>query len=86
MTTDPTPEEDHRELLNRLFASATAMLEEAIDISVAGQSPCRSAQDLECYAHHLTAIARGIAIVSEAAKVIARSGTAHESEVSESSG
>ena len=81
MTTNPTPEEDRRELLSRLFVTATAMLEEAIDISVLGQSPGRSVRDLECYAHRLTAMTRGIAIASEAANVIAKSSVSHESEM-----
>ena len=32
-------DDDTRELANRLFAMATAMLEDVIEIAVAGQSP-----------------------------------------------
>ncbi len=32
-------DDDYRELANRLFATATAMLEDVIEVAVAGQSP-----------------------------------------------
>ncbi len=86
MSTEPTPEEDRREFLNRLFATATAMLEDAIDMSIAGQAPRRSVRELGHYGHRLAALAREIATVSEAAKAIAKSSTTQRSEEFESSG
>ena len=64
-------DDDHRELANRLFATATAMLEDATEAAVAGQSPRLSLQRLVEQGRRLEAAARDIAIIAQAAVVIA---------------
>jgi hypothetical protein len=67
-------DDDHRELVNRLFAMATARLEDASEIAVAGQSPGLSRTQLADRARRLQAAARDVAALAEAATVVANLG------------
>ncbi len=64
-------DDDHRELLRRLFAAATALIETAHEAATAGQSEALTAGDYATAAGRLQAAARGIATRAEAATVIA---------------
>ncbi len=64
-------DDDHRELVRRLFAAATARIEAAHDAAVAGQSGDIAAGDYAAVARRLQAAAQGIAALAEAARVIA---------------
>ncbi len=64
-------DDDHRELVRRLFAAATALIEIAHDATVAGQSGAIAAGDYAEAAHRLLGPARDIASLAEAATVIA---------------
>ncbi len=64
-------DDDHRELVRRLFAAATALIETAHDAAVAGQSSAIAAGDYATVAHRLQGAARDIATLAEAAAVIA---------------
>ncbi len=66
-------DDDYRELANRLFATATAMLEDAIEVAVAGQSPGLTPSRLADRGRRLQAAARDIAVVAEAAMIVANS-------------
>jgi hypothetical protein len=70
----PAMDDDQRKLANRLFAAVTAMLEDAIEVAVAGQSPRLSPAQLADTGHWLQKVARDIAIIAEAATFIANSG------------
>ncbi len=65
-------DDDHRELANWLFAAATAMIEDMIETAVAGQSSRLSPSQLADYGLSLQSAARDVAIIAEAAMVIAR--------------
>ncbi len=64
-------DDDHRELVNRLFATATAMLEDAIEHATAGQSPRLDGSRLVDHGHRLRSAARDIAAIAEAAVIVA---------------
>ncbi len=64
-------DEDHRELLRRLFAAATEMTETAHETATTGQSEALTAGDYAGAAPRLQAAARDIAALAEAAAVIA---------------
>ena len=64
-------DDDHRELVRRLFAAATARIEAAHDAAVTGQSGEIAAGDYVAAACRLQAAARDIAALAEAARVIA---------------
>ena len=64
-------DDDYRELANRLFATATAMLEDVIGVAVAGQSSRLNPSQLVDAGHRLQAVARNIAIIAEAAMIVA---------------
>ena len=59
-------DDDHRELTNRLFATATGMLEDATEVAVAGQSPRLSASHLADHGRRIQAAAQDVAIIAEA--------------------
>ena len=63
--------DDHRELVRRLFAAATALIETAHDAAVAGQSSAIAAGDYAEAAHRLQGAALDIAALATAAAVIA---------------
>jgi hypothetical protein len=67
----------YRELANRLFATAMAMLEDAIEPATRGQSSKASAQRLAKLADELSAAAQGVAAVAAAVKVVAAEGRRH---------
>ncbi len=64
-------DDDHRELVRRLFAAATALIETAHDATVEGQSEALTARANAEAAQRLEAAARDIAALAEAATVIA---------------
>ncbi len=66
--------DDHRELAHGLFAAATAMLENAIEAAVAGQSAKLGSRQLADRARQLHAAARDITVIAEAAMIVATSG------------
>ena len=63
-------DEDHRELVRRLFAAATEMTETAHESTIAGQSKALTAGDYANAAHRLQGAARDIAALAEAVAVI----------------
>ena len=65
--------DDDRDLANRLFATATAMLEDATEIA-AGQSPLLDPSGLVEHGRRLQATALDIAVIAEAATIAAISG------------
>ena len=64
-------ERDRKELANRLFATATAMLEDAVEIASTGQSGRRSLKELVLIARALSERTRKITAIAEAAMVVA---------------
>ncbi len=62
---------DYRELAHRLFAAATAMLEDAIGAAVAGQSSRLNPSQLADNGRRLQAATHDIAIIAEAATIVA---------------
>lgn len=67
-------DDDHRELVRRLFAAATELIETAHDTAVAGQSDEITAEDYAVAARRLQAKARDVAVLAEAAAIVANSG------------
>jgi hypothetical protein len=63
--------DDYRDLANRLFATATAMLEDAIEVAVAGQSRRLDPSNLADHGRRLQAAAHDITIIAEAAAIVA---------------
>ena len=63
-------DDDDRELVRRLFAAATALIETAHDAAAAGQSGEIAAGDYTAAARTLQATARDVAALAEAAMVI----------------
>ena len=64
-------DDDHRELVRRLFAAATEMTESAHEVATAGQSKALIAGAYAEAARRLQGAARDIAALAEAATVIA---------------
>ncbi len=67
-------DDDYREFAHRLFAAATAMLEDAIEAAVAGQSPRSPSANLAEQARALQVRAQDIAVIAEAAMIVANLG------------
>ncbi len=67
-------DDDYRELANRLFATATAMLEDVIEVAVAGQPPRLAPSQLADHGRRLQSAAHEIAIIAEAAVIVANPG------------
>ena len=67
-------DDDCRELTNRLFAMATALLEDVIEVAVAGQSPRLTPSQLADHGRRLQSAAHEIAIIAEAAVIVANPG------------
>ncbi len=67
-------DDDCRELTNRLFATATALLEDVIEVAVAGQSPRLTPSQLADHGRRLQSAAHEIAIIAEAAAIVANPG------------
>jgi hypothetical protein len=61
--------DDDRDLANRLFA--TAMLEDAVEMAVAGQSQQLGPSDLANSGRRLGAVAHDVAVSAEAAAIAA---------------
>ena len=72
-------DDDYRELAHRLFAAATAMLEDAIDVAVAGQSPRTPPSQLADHGRRLQAAVHDIAVIAEATKIAANLSANHPS-------
>ncbi len=66
--------DEGRELANRLFAAATAMLEDAVEVAAAGQSSRLTPSRLADHGRRLQAAARDIAVLAEAAVIAANRG------------
>ncbi len=64
-------DDDHRELVRRLFTSATALIETAHDAATTGQSSEIAAGDYAAVARRLQVAAQDIAALADAARVIA---------------
>ena len=64
-------DDDDRELVRRLFAAATALIEAAHDAATMGQSSKIAAGGYAAVARRLQAAAQDIAALAEAARVIA---------------
>ena len=64
-------DEDHRELVRRLFAAATEMTETAHEAATAGQSEALTAKAYAEAARRLRGAARSLTALAEAATVIA---------------
>ncbi len=67
-------DDEHRELVRRLFAAATELIETAHDATVAGQSSEIVAEDYAETARRLHATARDVAVLAEAAMIVANLG------------
>ncbi len=67
-------DDDHRELVRRLFAAATALIETAHEAAIAGQSKALTARAYAEAAQQLEAAARSLTALAEAAAVIASPG------------
>ena len=63
-------DDDHRELVRRLFAAMAEMAETAHEAAIAGQSEALTARDYAEAAYRLQGAARDIAALAEAAAVI----------------
>ncbi len=66
--------DDNQELANRLFATATALLEDVIEVAVAGQSPRLTQSQLTDLGRRLQSAVRKIAIIAEAAVIVTNLG------------
>ena len=64
-------DDDHRELVRRLFTSATELVETAHNAAVAGQSGEIAAGEYAEIARQLQAAARDIVALAEAAMIVA---------------
>ena len=65
---------DHRELLRRLFAAATELIETAHEAAVEGQSGDIVAETYAAASRRLQATARDVAVLAEAAMIVANFG------------
>ena len=63
--------DDDIEQMSRLFAAATAMLEDAIEIAVAGQSSRLDRKKLGALGSRLGVAAQEIATIAQAATILA---------------
>ncbi len=70
-------DDDQRELANDLLAAAIAMIEDMVETAVAGQSSRLTLSQLADHGRSLQAAARDVAIIAEAAMIIAESGVEH---------
>ncbi len=67
-------DDDYRELVRRLFVAAAELIETAHDAAVAGQSGDIAGEDYAEAARRLQATARDVAVLAEAAMIVANSG------------
>ncbi len=66
-------DDDHRELVRRLFAVATELIETAHDAAVAGQPEQISAENYAEAASRLLATVRDVAVLAESVMIVANS-------------
>ncbi len=66
-------DDDHRELVRRLFVIATELIETAHDAAVAGQSGQIAAENYAEAASRLLATVRDVAVLAESAMIVANS-------------
>jgi len=64
-------DDDYRDLANRLFATGTAMLEDAIEMAIAGQSQRLGPSELADFGRRLGAVAHDVIVIAEAAAIAA---------------
>ncbi len=64
-------DDDHRELVRRLFAAMAEMTETAHEVAIAGQSEALTARAYAEKARRLEAAARSLVALAEAAAVVA---------------
>lgn len=64
-------DDDYGDLANRLFATATARLEDATEVAAASQSPRLDPSALAEAGQQLEAIAREVATIAQAATIVA---------------
>ncbi len=64
-------DDDHRELVRCLFATASELIETAHEAAIAGQSSEKAAETTAAVARRLHATARDVAILAEAAMIVA---------------
>ncbi len=64
-------DDDHRELVRRLFVAAAEIIEPAYEAAITGQSEALTAMAYAEAARRLEAAARSLAALAEAAAVIA---------------
>ena len=64
-------DDETRELVNQLFATGTAMLEDGIEVAVTGQSARLSPSQLAETGRRFQTLAREIVVVAEAITIIA---------------
>ncbi len=67
-------DDDDRELVRRLFVAATEMVETAHEAAIAGQSDKITARGYAAAARRLQATARDVAVLAEAAMIVANPG------------
>ncbi len=67
-------DDDHRELVRHLFAVATALIETAHKAAAAGQCGEIAGRDYAAAARRLHATARDVAVLAEAAMIVANLG------------
>jgi len=72
-------DDEYRELANRLFAMMTAMLEDATEPAVAGQSARLTLSQLADHGRRLRAVMGDIEIIAEAATIVASPSANHPS-------
>ncbi len=65
-------DDDHRELVRRLFVIATELIETAHDAAVAGQPDQIAAENYAEAASRLLATVRDVAVLAEAAMIVAK--------------
>ncbi len=68
-------DDDDRDLARHLFATMTALLEDAAELAAAGQSSRLDSPALAALGRRLQAAAKDIAAVAETAAIVADSGT-----------
>lgn len=73
MAKGPRTIEDDREQTRHLFAIATAMLEDAIEVAVVGQSTKTTLTKLAAHARRLEHLARQITVLAQSIQIIAAS-------------
>lgn len=65
-------EDDTQDLLNRLFAIASDILERAHEVAASGQSPDLDAKTATLYARQLVKASEDLGSVADTAKLLAR--------------